>query len=56
MLKQDVLDALGSQSAIARVLGISRQSVHAWGEVVPFRKAVQLAKRGIPLRPEDYAA
>ena len=48
---------LGAGRKVARVLGISVQSVHAWGEVVPERMAARLdrATSGrLVYDPADY--
>jgi transcriptional repressor of cell division inhibition gene dicB len=42
MLKADVISHFGSRGKVARALGISRQAVQAWREVVPLGRAYQV--------------
>jgi DNA-binding transcriptional regulator YdaS (Cro superfamily) len=42
MLKKDAIKWAGSQSELARKLGIDRAAVHGWGKYVPMRRAMQL--------------
>ena len=42
MLKTDAIKHFGSQSALARALGIDRAAVNGWGKYVPLRRAMQL--------------
>jgi hypothetical protein len=42
MLKKDVLTFYGSQAKVAEVLGITRQAVSLWSEVVPKSAATDL--------------
>lgn len=43
MKKIDVLRKYGSGANIARALGISRQAVSGWGEVIPEIHALRLS-------------
>jgi hypothetical protein len=45
MLKKDVVEHFGTQERVALVLGISRQAVQMWGDVVPLLRAYQLERR-----------
>jgi DNA-binding transcriptional regulator YdaS (Cro superfamily) len=42
MRTEDAIQHFGSAAALARTLGISRQSVHDWGDVVPEGRAYQI--------------
>jgi transcriptional repressor of cell division inhibition gene dicB len=42
MLKKDVISHYGSQSAVARALGISHAAVQKWPDVVPEGSAWKL--------------
>lgn len=42
MLKEEAIDLFGSASALAEVLGISRQAVNMWGETIPEMRAWQI--------------
>lgn len=42
MRKQTVIEHFGTAAAVAEALGISRQAVSEWGEVVPKGAAYQL--------------
>ncbi len=42
MLKKDVLTFYGSQAQVARVLGITRQWVNRWPDIVPKAAALEL--------------
>ena len=42
MKKAEVIEYFGSQSAVAKQLGISRASVSKWGETVPVLRALQI--------------
>jgi hypothetical protein len=44
MRKTIAIDFFGSPAALARSLGISRQSVHGWKELVPEGKASRLER------------
>ena len=41
---QDAMGALGcpTKAALARALGVSRQNIHAWGDIVPELRRYQL--------------
>ena len=41
---QDAMVALGcpTKAALARALGVSRQNIHAWGDIVPELRRYQL--------------
>lgn len=41
---QDAMGALGchTKAALARALGVSRQNIHAWGEIVPELRRYQI--------------
>jgi hypothetical protein len=45
MYTSDAVRVVGSKSAIADSLGISRQAVNKWGDLVPPLSAAKLAKR-----------
>lgn len=42
MLKKDAVKFFGSGSELAKRLGIRRQAVYQWPDVVPFKKAMRL--------------
>lgn len=42
MKKSQILPLFKSKSEIARVLGITRQSVQGWGEILPESSATKL--------------
>ncbi|MCA9233171.1 MAG: helix-turn-helix domain-containing protein [Planctomycetales bacterium] len=42
MKTEDAIKYFGSQVALARALGISKQAVGGWGEYVPTGRAFQL--------------
>lgn len=42
MKKKDAIKTMGSQSALAEALGVTRQAVNAWGANVPERYAANL--------------
>jgi DNA-binding transcriptional regulator YdaS (Cro superfamily) len=42
MRTEDAIKHFGSAAALARALGISRQSVHDWGACVPEGRAYQI--------------
>lgn len=42
MRKDDAIKYFGNAAALARALGISRQSVHDWDDEVPEGRAYQL--------------
>ena len=42
MKTKQAIKRFGSAAALARALGISRQSVHDWGDTVPEGRAYQL--------------
>lgn len=44
MKTQDVLDRFGTATAVARELGVSKQAVSQWGELVPPASAALLEK------------
>ena len=44
MEKQAVIEHFGSYAEVARLLGISRQAVHKWPDVIPFRQAYRIEK------------
>jgi hypothetical protein len=57
MLKSQVIEHFGSGVAVARALGIGKQAVSAWGELVPPLRAAQLAqitKNKLRFDLEDY--
>lgn len=61
MLKSDAIEYFGGGRGaavkVAEALGVSRQAVHLWPEIVPELAAYKLhriSKKKIPLRPEDY--
>lgn len=54
MRKADAFRILGGPSGVARVLNVSRQAVHRWGEIIPIRRALQLEIFGVPARLEEY--
>lgn len=54
MRKTEALRILGGETAVARILNISRQAVHKWGETIPIHRALQLEIFGVPARLEDY--
>lgn len=41
---QDAMSALGcpTKAALARALGVSRQNIHAWGDIVPELRRYQI--------------
>lgn len=41
---QDAMGALGcpTKAALARALGVSRQNIHAWGQIVPELRRYQI--------------
>ena len=41
---QDAMNALGcpTKAALARALGVSRQNIHAWGDIVPELRRYQI--------------
>lgn len=41
---QDAMGALGcpTKAALARALGVSRQNIHAWGDIVPELRRYQI--------------
>ena len=41
---QDAMVALGcpTKAALARALGVSRQNIHAWGDIVPELRRYQI--------------
>lgn len=44
MRKQDVIEEYGGPAEVARVLGVSKQAVYRWGEIIPERRAARLSK------------
>lgn len=42
MRTKDAIEHFGTAAALARALGISRQSVHDWGDIVPEGRAYQI--------------
>lgn len=44
MRKQDVIEEYGGPAEVARVLGVSKQAVYRWGEIIPERRAARLGK------------
>jgi len=58
MLKKAAVDHFGSQSALARALGITKGAVHLWGKVIPEGRAYQIesvTKRALRVDPQLYA-
>jgi hypothetical protein len=45
MRTDDAVAYYGNRSAIAKVLGISRASVHSWGDLVPPLRAAALQEK-----------
>ena len=57
MKKKEVIDYFGSQSATAKALGITRQAVNQWPEMVPpaIAEAIERLSNGaLKLRHELY--
>jgi len=57
MLKTEALKFFGSKMAIARALGVKRQAIQGWGEVVPIRRAFvlqDLSRGKLKVKPELY--
>jgi transcriptional repressor of cell division inhibition gene dicB len=57
MWTEDALKHYKSVSALARALGISRQSIQKWHEVVPIERAFtlqDLTKGKLKVKPELY--
>lgn len=57
MHKNDVVEFFGNQAKVATALGISRQSVHRWGDLIPEKQALKLVlltKNGLKYQPELY--
>lgn len=44
MKKQDALNAFKRPSAIARAIGVTKQAVSQWGEIVPETAALKLLR------------
>ena len=42
MKKTDVLKFFGGGSATAKALGLKRQAVHKWPDIVPLKRALQI--------------
>lgn len=42
MKKQDAIEHFGGESRIAEILGVSRQAVNQWPEIVPEGQAYKL--------------
>lgn len=42
MKKQDAIKHFGSQSELARALGINKQAVHQWPDDIPIGRAYQI--------------
>lgn len=42
MLKKDAIAHFGTESALAKALGIKPQSIQDWGDEVPVRRQLQL--------------
>jgi len=59
MKKQDAISYFGSQAALARTLGISKQAVSSWGDLVPPTNAMALEEithGALKYCPESYPA
>ena len=57
MKKKDVIKHYGTAAKVAQALKISRQAVHQWPAVVPFRAALKLHDQtmgDLSLRVKDY--
>ena len=55
MKTKRAIDHYGSKTALAAALGISRQAVGQWTEIVPYESATILARlTGLPLGDFDY--
>lgn len=57
MRKKDVLKYYGGVQSTATALGLTKQAVSLWKDILPECAALKVAyyTRGdIPLRPEDY--
>lgn len=44
MLTKDAIAFFGTQAKLARALGITRQSLKSWGDVVPLARQYQLER------------
>lgn len=44
MEKQRAIEHYGSAPALSRALGISRQAVYQWGDIVPEKQAMRLER------------
>lgn len=44
MKTKDVVEHFGSEAEVARTLEISRQAVDQWGDLVPFRAAIEIQR------------
>jgi len=42
MKKEDAIKHFGSQSKLAQALGINKQAVHQWPEIVPIGRQYQI--------------
>ena len=58
MRKSDVLAFYGTQTAVAKVLNITKSAVNQWGAIVPEGKAYrlqELSRRKLKVDPTAYA-
>lgn len=42
MFKKEVIEFFGTQAETAKALGIERQAVHQWPEIIPIGRAYQV--------------
>ena len=55
MKTKHVIKHYGTKAAVAAALGVSRQAVSQWAEIVPYESATILARiAGLPLVDLDY--
>ena len=57
MYTRDAIKFFGSQKILTEKLGVCRQAIYQWGEVVPWRRALQLEKLSggkLPIRKNHY--
>ena len=45
MYKKDVINYFGTKSELARQLGIKRQNITQWGDIIPEKHAFKLDRR-----------
>ena len=58
--KTELIEQLGSKSALAAAAGVTKQAVSQWAEQIPLESAIRLAQTGRwslhDLRPDKFTS